>query len=102
MTDETNDGGREILMPFLPVQSKGGPYDDNAYTAGWEMGQLWHVLEMSTVIGVMASMQDLTIHRANREQADLIAMHFGFVAEFTEYDDEWTRLSLKPGTEVDS
>lgn len=30
----------ELIMPFLPVKSKGGRFDDDAYTAGYEMGVL--------------------------------------------------------------
>lgn len=96
-----DDIAHEFLMPFLPVASKGGPHDDDAYTAGWEMGQLWHAFEMSTVIGISA-LGDQTIRRENREQADLIAMHFGYVAEFQDYDDRWTVMSLQPGTDLES
>ena len=99
MTDDEAPG-REILMPFLPVQSKGGPHEDNAYTAGWEMGMLWHRLETACMIGI-PSEGSLAIRRDNREQADLIAMHFGYVAEFHDYDDDWTTVTFTAGTEVD-
>jgi hypothetical protein len=77
-SDEDPEYG--LVMPFLPVQSKGGPHDDNAYVAGYQMGLLdaelsGSVFDQGRAIGV-----------ENREQADLIAMRHGFVAEFTNED----------------
>lgn len=70
----------ELKMPFLPVASRGGPYDDDAYTAGWEMGALAARLDAARHFGL--GLPQVTIHRANVEQADLIAM--GVQAETTE------------------
>lgn len=38
MSDE--EQGYGLVMPFVSVASKGGPYDDDAYAAGWAMGAL--------------------------------------------------------------
>lgn len=67
----------ELLMPFLPVESKGGPYDDDAYCAGWEMAQLHARLKAARHHGLQPPA--VTIRRANLDQADLIAMHVGAV-----------------------
>lgn len=81
-----------LVMPFLPVQSKGGPHDDNAYVAGFQMGRLDGLL--NTVAAAGLPLTDWfpeggeTLRRDNREQADLIAMRYGFVASFDEYQVE--------------
>lgn len=31
---------RANAVPFLPIRSKGGPHDDAAYMAGYEMGAI--------------------------------------------------------------
>lgn len=80
----------EMLMPFLPVQSKGGPHDDGAFVAGFEMGRLDGLLQAAEAQGLALSDcvpdEGQNIHAENREQADLIAMRYGFIASFEEYD----------------
>lgn len=74
-----------LVMPFLPVASKGGPYDDRAYTAGYEMGLLDAVLLHARGGGTVARV----LHAENRAQADLLAMRHGWRASFTEHGDGW-------------
>lgn len=50
-----------------------GPYDTEAYMAGWEMGKLANTLARSP--GALA--QD--IRADNLRQADLLAMAYGYV-----------------------
>lgn len=80
MNDE--DAEYEPLMPFLAVASRGGPYDDTAYVAGYELGILDGQLS-----GPLAPTPEHPgppavdawrwIKAANVEQADLIAMRHG-------------------------
>ncbi len=70
-----------LVMPFVAVRSKGGPYDDEAYCAGYEMGRLDAILDRDD-----PHVEPLTILADNREQADLIAMRHGYIAEVTESD----------------
>jgi hypothetical protein len=76
--DFAMSSGYELIMPFLPVQSRGGPFDDGAYAAGFEMGNLDARLAM---YGFPFPPIDITIHAVNREQADLIAMRYGYTTE---------------------
>jgi hypothetical protein len=62
-----------LVMPFVPVVSKGGPYDDDAYTAGWEMGQLSMLLEQ-----VQPTSHTQTVHTTNLEQVDRLAQYHGY------------------------
>jgi len=77
----------ELAMPFVVCQSKGGPYDDAAYVAGWE-GAYWDLElarmgEFSTSYVIVAS-----IHADNRPQIDLIAMKHSWTVTFEPQDAE--------------
>jgi hypothetical protein len=80
----------ELVMPFLPVTSKGGPFDDHAYTAGYEMGLLDALLGHAYSFG----RQHRTIRVENREQADLLAMRHGWRTAFFEHDNEWVGVEF--------
>lgn len=105
MSDENDDdaqGYYGLVMPFLPVKSKGGPHDDDAFVAGYEMGLL------DARLGGSVFDQGQAVRRENREQADLIAMRYGFIAEFIEYDDkfgeevrqQWVMMRVRKAVEV--
>lgn len=88
---ETEHG---LVMPFVAVQSRGGPYDDEAYCAGYEMGRLDAILDRDDEYPLH---EPLAIQAANREQADLIAMRHGYVAEVALSDVEgWAHLRVRP------
>jgi hypothetical protein len=87
--DDDDEFGYDLVMPFLPVRSKGGPHDDDAYVAGYEMGLLDAQLSRSTFD------QGRAIHGENREQADLIAMRHGYLGEFTnDNGDGWVCMKV--------
>lgn len=75
-----------LVMPFITCASNGGPHDDTSYVAGWEMGALDAILNISAGIAVEVNR---TIRVENQPQADLIAMKHGFHAVFETVDDEW-------------
>ncbi|MGD9989059.1 hypothetical protein [Pseudonocardia sp.] len=83
MSDDGHEDHAELVMPFVVVASKGGPFDDDAYTAGYEMG----LLDAALAAGGIAIGQR-TLREENRAQADLIAMRHGYVAEFQHSDVE--------------
>lgn len=91
--DDASDYG--LVMPFLPVESRGGPYADAAYVAGWEMGRTDAVLEAAAALGLTPD-TGLLIHSANREQVDLIAMHHGFTTDYEPLDEDgvWGRVDF--------
>lgn len=39
MTDD-DETGWELVMPFVVCASQGGPYDDEAFVAGFELGRI--------------------------------------------------------------
>jgi hypothetical protein len=74
----------ELVMPFVGVKSKGGPFDDQAFTAGYEMGLLDALLGHAYTFGIV----DRTLRVENREQADLLAMRHGWRAKFADTEVE--------------
>jgi hypothetical protein len=86
-----------LVMPFLPVASKGGPYDDDAFVAGYEMGRLDAELKASPGLRRVETM----VHSPNAGQADLLAMQHGYTctAEVCEEYPEWTRVVFDPARE---
>lgn len=94
MSDGPHDYG--LVMPFVPVKSRGGPYDDNSYVAGYEMGLLDARLPL---LGDWVVQCRFTIHKENLEQADLIAMRHGFSVTPVAPDDfpDWVWITLPRG-----
>lgn len=84
--DDTPDEGYGLVMPFVTVVSKGGPHDDTSYVAGFEMGSLDATLRAVAPFAGNGMGLTFTIHADNRQQADLIAMHHGFVTADVEWD----------------
>lgn len=75
----------ELVVPFVACESSGGPYDNNAFVAGFQMGQLSELLDGEALVCQM------TIYSTLRVQADLIAMSTGYESTFEDSgEDEWT------------
>lgn len=103
-------GEFSLAMPFVTVQSKGGPHEDNAYTAGYEMGALDMRLRAAVALGTKPA--EVCIRRESVLQCDLIAMRNGLVATVIPFewgdeisDDniaaaegEWARVAFEWGT----
>jgi hypothetical protein len=99
--DEVSDEeqGFGLVMPFVSVASKGGPYDDDAYAAGWAMGAL--DAKLSAIMRPVC--HEETIRTADLPQADLVAMKHGYRLERSpSEDDEWTFCEFVSTGEVAS
>lgn len=79
----------DLVMPFVTVASKGGPHDDDSYTAGYEMG----LLDAELAHAAPAAVQR-PIHAANTAQADLLAMKHGYHLQAGEEADGWVPVLL--------
>ena len=102
MTDEPEQQPAEygLVMPFVAVASKGGPFDDRAYCAGWEMGRLDALLEHAA-----PPVHEQPVLTDNAQQADLVAMKHGYRAEFrvpedADPDDTWRWMVATRNPEV--
>jgi len=93
---EEEGRGFELVMPFVTVASKGGPHEDQAFTAGWSMGALDALLEHRRPPVV-----EETIQTDCMPQVDLIAMRHGYSAVFEPTDvGGWEFMQLTRMTEV--
>lgn len=97
MTDEPDEQPTEpqyeIVMPFVVTQSNGGPYDDDAFVAGWYAAELDIVLEqMARFHCGMAR----TVPTPLVPQIDLIAMKYGFYFEHEPCEDAegWSNVQI--------
>ena len=94
MTDEPDDTGYELVMPFVVCQSNGGPYEDEAFVAGWELGKLDVELPAHAALGYQ-SLSRLA-HAGTVPQVELLAMKHGFrVKDVSEDRDGWVNIDLE-------
>lgn len=89
-TEEPAEYG--MVMPFVAVASKGGPFDDASYCAGYEMGQLDAALQLKP------RQLQVTIRTVNVAQADLVAMRRGYTSEAHPQSEcgTWTWVEFEP------
>jgi hypothetical protein len=70
---ETNELAEQTVMPFVLCRSNGGPHDDTAFMSGWRLGEIAAVLAQPGI----SAMAD-AIRADERQQADLLAMAYGY------------------------
>jgi hypothetical protein len=87
---DQDEGKYSLLMPFVSCRSRGGPYDDEAYVAGFSMGLLYASLEHERL-----PLYELPVYVPNCAQLDLIAMRHGYSVEITAEADEWCTVVLR-------
>lgn len=102
MTEHVPDEGGEmsLVMPFVVVTSKGCPYDDQSYSAGWEAGawdQRFRKVAAFLALEPGKWTPPLPVRTANVPQLDLIAMHHGLVLSSAPCDDtpEWSWITVE-------
>jgi hypothetical protein len=80
------------ILPFVCVQSVGGPYDDESFAAGWSCGEVGAMLIQRPVS------LEVTVRVATLKQLDLLAMHHGYVMEPCEPSEieEWCHAMFTP------
>lgn len=88
---EQGETGYDTTMLFVTVASKGGPHDDQAYTAGWEMGALHGLLSQDREHHHVHAQ---LVRADNREQAELIGTWHGYTVAFTVAADGWLMASF--------
>jgi hypothetical protein len=99
--DEPQDDGWHCAVPFVVCRSQGGPYDDDAFVAGYHAGQIGQALTTAATVG--ACRLRFTVRTEMVKQLDLIAMDRGFTltaapVEETEDHDampDWTYATFE-------
>lgn len=93
---DDRDSGYGLVMPFRCVTSVGGPFDDDAFTAGFQAGQLWQRLSTPN----LAAASEM-VYEALEEQVDLIAMARGLKMDVLWRGDGWVHLGfVRPSTGI--
>ena len=83
-----------MVMPFVVCESQGGPYDDAAPVAGFEMGELDAQLNVAAVSDVLTMQR--TLRSASLPQVDLVAMRHGFrLKVIAHHDNEWSTVTFR-------
>lgn len=78
-----------LAMPFVVVASVGGPYEDVAYTAGFEAGIVYAMLRPRT-----NERYEQTMRTDNLRQIHHVAMQHGYVMTHEPHPDvpEWSTV----------
>jgi hypothetical protein len=98
MTTEENEAEFGLVMPFVVVESQGGPFDDMAYVCGYEACAIDAELQYAR-----PKLIEKYVHTENVAQVDLIAMQHGYTFESTPWADapeDWTWVTLRRMSEV--
>jgi hypothetical protein len=92
---ETTGDGTEygLVMPFVVCASNGGPYDDEAFVVGYQLGIL------DTLLAQRSPVLHWPLRTASMPQVDLIAMRYGYTVKHSlaPEDDYWTMAEFVPG-----
>lgn len=95
MTTPDPSAAYGLVIPFVACASQGGPYDDDAFAAGYQAGRIDHAL--AALVAVGGTELAATVRTDLVRQLDLIAMHHGFKAETEPYVDanEWSFVTFR-------
>lgn len=85
--DKAEANGWSLVLPFVACRSQGGPYEDDAFVAGFQTGQVDRALAAIAAVG--GDGLTAMVREDLGPQLDLIAMRYGFhhvetVAEFAD------------------
>lgn len=82
----------ELVVPFIACVSKGGPYDDESFVAGFQAGMVDRALQVAAQCE--AQSVRFTVATALVPQLELLAMNRGFPVVEAESSTEWAEWSL--------
>lgn len=91
-----DDGEYGLVMPFLCVQSAGGPFDDHAFVEGVRYAMVQNHLDLIPD-AVVAFTYQVYADPAMAEQYDLLAMHHDCTSSsepWDEHPDEWALVTI--------
>lgn len=94
--DEPEDDRYELVVPFVVCTSVGGPFDDDAFVAGFQAGQVDQALKTAAVS--RAREVSFTVNSELVKQLELIGMNHGFpviTAEPSEGAPSWTFVTFR-------
>lgn len=90
-TEEPDEMAYGLVMPFVVCESKGGPYEDQAFVAGYHCGLIDRTLQTAVVPF------EETCRTDSLPQFDLIAMHHGWSMKATDSGTSgWSFVRFEP------
>lgn len=94
MDDESTEA-MSLVVPFTVCKSQGGPYEDQSFTAGFQAGSMFTMLEVTKLLGGANTMPRVAYQQLV-PLLDLIAMRFGYTVDYdmSEYAD-WVTVTFK-------
>lgn len=78
MGDESGSVEYGMVMSFVACRSQGGPYNDQSFVAGFQVGTIDGALAAAAGIGASILPVAHCVYRALLGQLDLIAMRHGY------------------------
>ncbi|MPZ27554.1 MAG: hypothetical protein GEV12_14390 [Micromonosporaceae bacterium] len=75
--DQPEADGYDLVMPFVACRSQGGQYDDEAFAAGWQGGEIDRTLHTAADMAV-AVVHFPMVHAGLGQQVELVGMRHGF------------------------
>lgn len=81
-----------MVMPFIVVVSKGGPFDDKAFVAGWRCGEVDRYLHACEHTNAKLA---FSVEPEVIPQLDLIAMHRGYEMNAQEEEGGWVNVHFQ-------
>ncbi len=93
--DDPEEAEHELVMPFVVCSSKGGPYDDSAFVAGYRCGQFDQILGGALGVGGPAECT-FPAEPGLVPQLDLLAMHHGYTLVAVPWKDgaDWVTATF--------
>lgn len=101
--DQPEAEGYELVMPFVACASAGGPFDDEAFVAGYQAGQVDQALAAAKVAN--ASEVAFCVSSKLARQLELIGMKNDFPVMRVELSDEtpdWANFTFRTEPFADS
>lgn len=86
--DQPGEEGLELVVPFVICQSAGGEFDDDAFVAGFQCGDIDRALAVAAA-ACAETVRFPMVRTALLKQLDLIAMNRGFPVMRFESTDEY-------------
>lgn len=74
--DQPEESTYALVMPFVVCASQGGPFDDDAFVAGFQAGRLDRALAVAAVNDTPSVRA--TVNAVLVRQLDLLGMHHGY------------------------
>lgn len=80
----------DLVMPFVVCKSQGGPHDDDAFVAGWRLGQI------DQLLSVQGAGWFGMIREEDLPQLELIAMRYACEVSTVETPGPWLVAQVTP------